>query len=95
MWDNIFIDIQDEEDHYREEESAEEDPELAFRVDELNLFGLLYCKCEPEVRVERFYSFLQPGLEEQISCEDRDLEVFVPLMGRICYEAVINCYNAE
>ena len=64
-------------------------------MDELNLLGLLYCKCEPAVRVERFYAFLQPGLEEQISCEDRDLEVFVPLMGRVCYEAIIGCYNAE
>ena len=47
------------------------------------------------MRIDRFYSFLQPGLEEQISCEDRDLEVFVPLMGRICYEAIISCFNAE
>ena len=23
------------------------------------------------------------------------MEVFVPIMGRICYEAMINCYNAE
>jgi len=79
----------------RKEKSLEEDPELTFRVDELNLLGILYCKCEPEVRADRFYSFLQPGLEEQISCEDRDLECFVPVMGRICYEAIINCFNEE
>ena len=79
----------------RQDESMEEDPELTFRVDELNLLGILYCKCEPEIRAERFYSFLQPGLEEQISCQDRDLEVFVPVMGRICYEAVICCFNQE
>ena len=47
------------------------------------------------MRIDRFYTFLQPGLEEQISCEDKDLEVFVPLMGRICYEAIINCFNME
>ena len=23
------------------------------------------------------------------------MEVFVPLMGRICYEAIINCFNME
>ena len=68
---------------------------MTFRVDELNLLGILYCKCDPKTRIDRFYSFLQPGLEEQISCEDRDLEVFVPLMGRICYEAIINCFNTE
>ena len=79
----------------RQDESMEEDPELTFRVDELNLLGILYCKCEPEIRAERFYSFLQPGLEEQISCQDRDIEVFVPVMGRICYEAIICCYNQE
>ena len=79
----------------RTEESFEEDPELTFRVDELNLLGILYCKCEPDVRAERFYAFLQPGLEEQISCEDRDLEVFVPIMGRMCYEAIITCFNQE
>ena len=87
--------FRDEDDMYRAEESFEEDPEMTFRVDELNLLGLMYCKCEPKVRVERFYAFLQPGLEDQISSEDRDLEVFVPLMGRIAYEAIINCFNAE
>ena len=95
MQDNIFIYYKDEADANREIDSIEEDPELTFRVDELNLLGILYCKCEPEVRAERFYSFLQPGLDEQISCEDRDLEVFVPVMGRICYEAMINCFNEE
>lgn len=95
MQDNIFIVMQDEDDHYRAEESFEDDPELTFRVDELNLLGLLYCKCSMEERVEKFYTFLQPGLEEQISCTDRDLEEFVPLMGRICFEAMINCYNQE
>ena len=93
MQDNIFLYFKDDADVQRTEESVEEDPELTFRVDELNLLGIMYCKCEPEVRAERFYSFLQPGLDEQISCEDRDLEVFVPIMGRICYEAMINCYN--
>ena len=93
MQDNIFVVFHDDADHYREEESFEEDEALTFRVDELNLLGILYCKCEPEVRAERFYAFLQPGLDEHISNEDRDLEVFVPLMGRICYEAIINCYN--
>ena len=89
MYDNIFVYYKDEADENRQDESLEEDPELTFRVDELNLLGIMYCKCEPEVRAERFYAFLQPGLEEQISCEDRDLEVFVPTMGRICYEAII------
>ena len=93
MQDNIFVVYQDEDDHYRQESSVEEDPQLTFRVDELNLLGILYCKCDPQMRIDRFYSFLQPGLEEQISCQDRDLEVFVPLMGRICYEAIINCFN--
>ena len=93
MQDNIFRVFQDESDPFRQEESFEEDPELTFRVDELFLLGILYCKCEASVRVEKFYSFLQPGLEEQISCEDRDLEVFIPLMGRICFEAMINCFN--
>ena len=64
MQDNIFIVIQDDEDHLRAEESFEEDPELTFRVDELNLLGLLYCKCEPAERIEKFFTFLQPGLEE-------------------------------
>ena len=58
MQDNIFVVFQDETDHYREEESFEEDEGLTFRVDELNLLGLLYCKCEPKVRIERFYAFL-------------------------------------
>ena len=58
MQDNIFVVMHDEYDHYREEESFEEDDALTFRVDELNLFGILYCKCEPHVRAERFYSFL-------------------------------------
>ena len=95
MVDDIFVVIQDEHDNYREAESFEEDPELTFRVAELNLLGLLYCKCEQKERVERFYMFLQPGLEDTISCQDRDLEAFVPLMGRICYEALIICFNAE
>ena len=95
MQDNIFRYIKDDEDQNRKNESIEEDPELVFRVDELNLLGMLYCKCEPDVRAEHFYTFLQPGLDEQISCTDRDLEVFVPIMGRICYEAVINCFNQE
>ena len=95
MQDNIFVNRPDDDDHYREEESEQEDPELTFRVDELNLLGLMYCKCEPAVRIERFYAFLQPGLEDQIGCADRDLEVFVPLMGRITYEAIISCYNEE
>ena len=93
MQDNIFVVFTDDSDHFREEESFEEDDQLTFRVDELNLLGLLYCKCEKTVRAERFYAFLQPGLDDHIACTDRDLEVFVPLMGRICYEAMINCYN--
>ena len=72
-----------------------EENELTFRVDELNLLGILYCKCEPAVRAERFYTFLQPGLDENIGCEDRDLEEFMPVMGRICYEAIISCFNEE
>ena len=64
MQDNIFVANRDDDDNYREEESVEEDPELTFRVDELNLLGLMYCKCEPAVRIERFYAFLQPGLED-------------------------------
>ena len=95
MQDNIFRVFQNEEDHYREEESFEEDDQLTFRVDELNLLGILYCKCEPQVRAERFYAFLQPGLDDHIACTDRDLEAFIPMMGRICYEALINCYNQE
>ncbi len=58
MQDNIFVVIQDDEDHLRAEESFEEDPELTFRVDELSLLGILYCKCEPKVRVEKLYTFL-------------------------------------
>ena len=38
---------QDDDDHYRQEESFEEDPQLTFRVDELNFLGILYCKCDP------------------------------------------------
>ena len=64
MQDNIFVVYKDEEDKFRQEESFEEDYQLTFRVDELNLLGILYCKCEPDVRTERFYGFLQPGLEE-------------------------------
>ena len=47
MQDNIFVVYQDDDDHYRQEESFEEDPQLTFRVDELNLLGILYCKCDP------------------------------------------------
>ena len=39
--------VKEDEDMNRQEESFEEDPELTFRVDELNLLGILYCKCEP------------------------------------------------
>ena len=47
MQDNIFVYFKEDEDMNRQEESFEEDPELTFRVDELNLLGILYCKCEP------------------------------------------------
>ena len=47
MQDNIFVVYQDDDDHYRQEESFEEDPQLTFRVNELNLLGILYCKCDP------------------------------------------------
>ena len=66
---------------------------MTFRVDELCLLGILYCKCDARTRTEHFYTFLQPGLEEQISCQDRDIETFVPMMGRICFEAIINTFN--
>ena len=56
--DNIFIVLDEEEDHFRSDDSLEEDPELTFRVDELNLLGLLYCKCDLAERIERFYTFL-------------------------------------
>ena len=58
MQDNIFRVFKDDQDYNRHDESVEEDPELTFRVDELNLLGILYCKCEPEIRAERFYAFL-------------------------------------
>ena len=55
MLDDIFILLEDEDDMVRDLESMEEDPELKFRVDELLLLGLIYCKSEPEVRVTKFY----------------------------------------
>ena len=62
--DDLFIHFKDQEDEMRQEESFEEDPELLFNVDNLNLLGILYCKCEPKIRVTKFYELLQPGLEE-------------------------------
>ena len=79
----------------RELESMEEDPDLTFRVAELQLLGLMYCKCEPKIRVQKFYEFFQPGLEDAISCEDKDIITFIPTMGRICYSAIIELYNQE
>ena len=52
MLHDIFLMVDDmDSDEEREIESMEEDPELTFRVAELQLLGLLYCKCEPKVRI--------------------------------------------
>ena len=88
-YEDVFI--VDGED--RELESMEEDPDLTFRVAELQLLGLLYCKCEPKIRVQKFYEFFQPGLEEAISCEDRDIITFIPTMGKISYSLIIDLYR--
>ena len=95
MAGDLFLMHNDEDDEVRDQESIEEDPTLQFRVAELNLLGLMYCKCDATYRIKSFFDFFQPGLEDQISCNDRDLEVFIPLMGRICYTTIIDLFNEE
>ena len=56
--DDLFCDLKDENGDIRDADSYEEDPNLEFQVNHLILLGLLYCKGEPELRVERFYQFL-------------------------------------
>ena len=75
--------------------SMEEDPELEFKVDALMLLGILHCRTSPRKRIQKFYAMLQPGLDDQISACDTDIERFLPLMGFICYKAVISLYNQE
>ena len=77
------------------EEIDEYDPELAFKVEEMMLLGILYCRAQPRKRINKLYSLLQSGLDDQISASDRDIERFVPLMGKICYIAMISFYNED
>ena len=95
MYDDIFLDLDEDESQERGLTSMEEDPDLTFKVAELHLLGLLYCKCEPKDRVDKFYYFFQIGLEENISCEDKDIAKYIPIMGEICYGAIIELYNQE
>ena len=55
--DDVFILHDEDDDEGRDPESMEDDPELTFRVPELQLLGLLYCKCEPKIRIRKFYEF--------------------------------------
>ena len=34
-------------------------------------------------------------MEGAISCEDKDIETFVPTMGRICFSGVVELFNEE
>ena len=51
MYSDLFIEFEDDEDQDRDIESMEEDPNLTFKVAELTLLGLLYCKCDHKTRV--------------------------------------------
>ena len=71
----------------------EEDPSLTFKVQELMILGILYCKATPRARVKKFYDLLQPGLEDSISAGDYNIEYYILLMANICYTAVISLFN--
>ena len=92
MTPGLFIEGEEEG---RDLDSMEEDPELTFRVDHLMLLGILYCKTVPRNRIKKFYVLLQPGMEDTISAGDKEIERFLPLMGFICYKALISLYNQE
>ena len=62
--------MNDDEEEMRDIDSMEEDPELTFKVDELLLLGILYCRSSPRNRIRKFYSVLQTGMDDQISAGD-------------------------
>ena len=74
---------------------VQEIDKIKFRVENLLLLGIMYCKCDRKERVEAFYLHLVPGLEDQISCGDKDLLHAMQMMGRISYGALLKCYNEE
>ena len=61
-------DVEDEEG--RDPDSMNEDPELTFRVNELMLLAVLYCRSSPRNRIKKFYALLQCGMDPQISAQD-------------------------
>ena len=69
MTPGLFVLAEDEEE-MRDIDSMEEDPELTFKVDELLLLGILYCRASPRNRIRKFYSVLQTGMDDQISAGD-------------------------
>ena len=95
MTPGLFVELPEGDVEGRDLDSMEEDPELAFKVDALMLLGVLYCRTAPRIRIKKFYSMLQPGLDDQISACDLDIERLLPLMGFICYKAIISQYNQE
>ena len=74
---------------------GEEIDKIKFRVENLLLLGIMYCKCDRLQRVENFYMHLVPGLGDQISAGDKDLVMAMQMMGRISYGALLKCYNEE
>ena len=74
---------------------GEEVDNIKFRVENLLILGMMYCKCDRKERVEAFFMHLVPGLEDQISCGDKDLEHAFQMMGKISYGAILKTYNEE
>jgi hypothetical protein len=68
--------------------ALEEDPHLSFKVQNMLLFGILYCQADPLVRIRKFYELAQNGLQENICASDEELSEFIPMMARICYTGI-------
>ena len=98
MQENIFKLNSNDIDNYRRKRAeaagdvvadGEEVDKIKFRVENLLLLGIMYCKCDRQQRVENFYMHLVPGLGDQISAGDKDLVHAMPMMGRIAYGAIL------